>query len=149
MDDADDAGRGKKPRPADLLEDLAARLLAARQEIDRNRTRFARRYGVAHTLWAKWERGENYPDPYVMARMCADYGLTMDFLYRGVLMHMPNEELKLRLARVLPGHLLVSAGMAAPAGTGSMAPASSPPVSAGNTAASRTLGTARAKERNV
>lgn len=89
----------KKPRSRDIQAEVGRNLMLARLELDKNRTRFASRYKVHHTLWAKWEKGENYPDPAVMVRLCEDYGLTMDYLYRGRLEHMPNEALKLRLAR--------------------------------------------------
>lgn len=97
----------KKPRPRDISAAVARNLRNARQELDPNRTRFASEFGVHHALWAKWEKGKateddvgkgNYPDPAVMVALCDRYGLTMDFLYRGVLAHMPNEELKLILA---------------------------------------------------
>lgn len=89
----------KKPRSRDIQAEVGRNLLLARLELDKNRTRFAGRYDVHHALWAKWEKGENYPDPAVMVRLCEDHGLTMDYLYRGRLEHMPNEALKLRLAR--------------------------------------------------
>lgn len=116
---------GKRPRASDIKRQVGERLYAVRWEIDTNRSRLAQRYGQRHTTWEKWEKGETYPDPFVMQQLCADHGITMDYLYRGVLAHMPNEELKLTLARKLPAHLLAGAGIAEPAGIATKAPAAS------------------------
>ena len=101
------APRKSKTRPRDISSSVARNLRNAREELDPNRTRFAEEFGIHHTLWGKWERGKtaagtgskgNYPDPAVMVELCEKYGLTMDFIYRGILDYMPNERLKLRLA---------------------------------------------------
>lgn len=123
---ADDATRtpgGKQPRASDILSAVGERLRAARWELDPNRTRFAAQFGVKHTTWEKWEKGGAYPDPYVMSKLCQDYGLTMDYLYRGILAGMPNEDVKLALAAKLPAHLKAGPGAVEPAGSAAMAPA--------------------------
>lgn len=137
---------GKQPRPADILAAVGRRLYAARMELDPNRTRFSASFGILHTLWHKWEKGENYPDPYTMTRLCERYGLTMEYLYRGILRNMPNEELKLRLARKLRAEDLEDlADTARPAGIAASGLASSPAPSENKRAGARRSGRAKAQ----
>lgn len=37
-----------------------------------------------------WLRGDNYPSEWFVYRFCARYGITMDYLYRGVVVGMPQ-----------------------------------------------------------
>lgn len=49
-----------------------------------NQAEFARRFGVSPSKLGNWIRGDNLPDPYFLSRVCEDYGVTMDWFYRGV-----------------------------------------------------------------
>jgi transcriptional regulator with XRE-family HTH domain len=89
--------RNRMPRASDHKVDVGRRLRWVRDLIDPNRTRLARQYNEDHTVWEKWERGAAYPDPAVMARFCDDWGVTMDWLYRGEIRASMGEELKERL----------------------------------------------------
>jgi hypothetical protein len=76
--------RNRQPRAVDIKPQVGERLRWVRELIDENRTRLARSYRVHHTVWEKWERGATYPDPAVMVRFCFDFGITMDWIYRGI-----------------------------------------------------------------
>lgn len=62
---------------------VAERLTMVRTIIQPNRVIISELFGVHHTVWQKWEDGRNYPDPEVMARFCDQWGVTMDWLFRG------------------------------------------------------------------
>lgn len=44
---------------------------------------FARKMEISPTKLGNWLRGSNYPDPDLLAKACEEYGLTMDWFYRG------------------------------------------------------------------
>jgi len=39
---------------------------------------------VAPNKLGNWMRGEHYPDPLFLTRFCNAYGITTDWIYRGV-----------------------------------------------------------------
>jgi transcriptional regulator with XRE-family HTH domain len=41
--------------------------------------------GISVQKIGNWTRGDNYPDEYLLTVFCDRYGVTMDYLYRGVL----------------------------------------------------------------
>lgn len=43
---------------------------------------WCRDYEVSRFKLGNWLRGDNYPDPVILSRYCADNGLTMDWFYR-------------------------------------------------------------------
>jgi transcriptional regulator with XRE-family HTH domain len=90
---------GKRPRTENIKFEVGERLRWARELLDENRTRFSARYDVDHTLWSRWEKGLHYPDPAKMVALCDEFGLTMDYFYRGILAHMPNEPSSLHWRR--------------------------------------------------
>ena len=47
-----------------------------------SQSKFARRIGVTPSKLGNWLRGENYPDPVAMIRVCEAFGVSMDWLYR-------------------------------------------------------------------
>lgn len=50
---------------------------------------FCRRLGMTpQALW-NIETGRAYPSPLMMIKLCAEFGVTMDFLYRGIKAGLP------------------------------------------------------------
>lgn len=43
----------------------------------------SRTFGVSPSKLGNWLRGDNYPEPPLLVRLCDEYGLTMDWFYRG------------------------------------------------------------------
>jgi len=44
---------------------------------------FARVMDVSPTKLGNWLRGDNYPEPLFLIRVCNEFGVTMDWFYRG------------------------------------------------------------------
>ena len=44
--------------------------------------------GVSTSKLGNWLRGDNYPDPYFIKRFCDRYGVSADWIYRGVVSGM-------------------------------------------------------------
>jgi hypothetical protein len=59
-------------------------LRLAIEAVAKSQADFARRVGVSQTKLGNWLRGDHYPDPQVLVRACDEYGLTMDWFYRGL-----------------------------------------------------------------
>jgi transcriptional regulator with XRE-family HTH domain len=105
------ATRNRLPRASDIKPQVGERLRWVRELIDENRTRLARQYRVHHTVWEKWERGATYPDPAVMVRFCFDWGVTMDWIYRGLVAGM-DEKIRRSL---IDEHPQIASGLPPPA----------------------------------
>lgn len=75
--DEDRAARDKFKR------DVARRLVAAREALGLSRNAWIRRYHIIPSRFAQWEAGTNLPDVMLLARICDDHGLSLDYLLRG------------------------------------------------------------------
>lgn len=59
-------------------------LRLAIEAVEPSQAAFCRRTGISTNKLHNYLRGENYPEPQWLARVCDEYGLTMDWFYRGV-----------------------------------------------------------------
>lgn len=50
----------------------------------------ARLLGITLSKLGNWTRGDNYPDEYLLTVFCDRYGVTMDYLYRGIILGLPS-----------------------------------------------------------
>ena len=64
-------------------EHVGRRLLVARQALGKSRTDWQKLYGLYPSLISQWESGTAYPDIKFLICLCEDYGLTLDYFYRG------------------------------------------------------------------
>ncbi len=48
-----------------------------------NASAFGREFGLTPHKVGNWLRGDNYPDMMVLIRYCDEYGLTLDWFFRG------------------------------------------------------------------
>lgn len=64
---------------------VGSNLAVARTALGCSQAKWERDYGFSQTRQSNWEGGKHYPNPWFLYRICADYGLTMDWFYRGVL----------------------------------------------------------------
>jgi transcriptional regulator with XRE-family HTH domain len=62
-----------------------------RGAIGRPDAEIARSINVSTNKLGNWKRGDNYPDPHIVPRLCDRYGATMDWIFRGLLYGMPTE----------------------------------------------------------
>ena len=64
--------------------EIGARLAAIRMAFsDLKQNAWAERHGFAPTQWNNWEKGARRIPVESAERLCALYGLTLDFIYRG------------------------------------------------------------------
>lgn len=61
------------------------RLLLAMEAVGAKPADVGRLLGISVQKIGNWTRGDNYPDEYLLTVFCDRYGVTMDYLYRGVL----------------------------------------------------------------
>jgi len=47
--------------------------------------------GVTTSKFGNWTGGRAYPNEYLMTLFCARYGMTMDYLYRGMTFGLPGD----------------------------------------------------------
>lgn len=47
--------------------------------------------GESRSKFGNWTRGDHYPDPFAMWRLCEIYRVTMDWIYRGRVYGLPAE----------------------------------------------------------
>lgn len=63
----------------------AARLRQAIESLDMRQVDAARIMGVSPSQLGNWLRGAHYPDVFALTRFCGATGITMDWVFRGVL----------------------------------------------------------------
>lgn len=64
---------------------IGHRLRVARAALGLRQADLMERYGVRMSNTSNWETGRSYMDPLIMLKLCEDYGLTMDYFWRGLL----------------------------------------------------------------
>lgn len=103
-------GVPRKRFAPDQIAIIGLRLRAAREAIDDlDQKPAAISVNVAPNTWNQWENGKRPADPFAMARFCNQYGVTMDWIYRGSMVGLPaslRQKVALRYR-----HLLREAGL--------------------------------------
>lgn len=70
---------------ADHKRFVGQNLALARTALGATQADWTRDYNLGSpSKISQWEKGTNYPNPWILRRLCEDYGLTMDWFYRGV-----------------------------------------------------------------
>lgn len=70
--------------PARHRQLVGRRLKTAIQALGLTQAAVARDFEASSQKLGNWIRGDHYPDPWFVARFCDRYGITTDYLYRGV-----------------------------------------------------------------
>lgn len=83
-------------RPSEVVTRAGLRLRAAREALGLSQQDMARACGAEPNRWSNWEGGRHLPDPLVMARALALFGVSLDWIFVGRLSGMP-----FRLAQAL------------------------------------------------
>ena len=78
-----------RPRTHELVE-IGARLRAARVALGLSQAELARGIGVRPNTYNQWESGKRLVDPLVAADICDRFGITMDWIYRGSTLGLPQ-----------------------------------------------------------
>lgn len=81
----------------ELKRACAERLRLTRMVLDLPQGKFAARAGIAQNTYNQYEAGKRFPDYVSCIRLCETYGITMDWIFRGVGAGLPYDLLlKLR-----------------------------------------------------
>lgn len=77
------APRPNNPSVAERLKEIGRRITQAREALGLSQVEVCRMIEVGETTWNNWEQGKRRPDPLVMVRFAENYGITLDWVYRG------------------------------------------------------------------
>lgn len=91
----------KVKRASTLKPDIGRRLRAARSIVFDSSDACAKALKIHINTWRNYEKGERYPDPWLLVRFCDATGFTMDFMYRGRLRGI-EEDVQIRLVAEHP-----------------------------------------------
>lgn len=99
----------KKQEDREVIDQLAIsagkRLRWARESTGLNRSKFARAIDIHPSEWSRWENAKrNPPAPHRMLVVCLKLRISMDYIYRGLLIGV-HPELAQRLLKEHPGEL--------------------------------------------
>jgi len=75
---------------SDHKKQVGRNLIRAMEALGIQQADLKRLLGVDSPKIGNWLRGDNYPDPYLLTLVCDRYGLTMDWIYRGVIPGLPG-----------------------------------------------------------
>ena len=70
--------------PARHKQEVGRRLRTALQALNLKQADLSREFGDSPQKINNWLRGDNYPDEWFLYRFCSRYGVSTDYLYRGV-----------------------------------------------------------------
>lgn len=86
------SGMVKKPDMGAAMHkaDVAKRLRLAIEAVSPNQAALARELKVSPARLNNWLRGDSYPSEYFITRFCDRYGVTADYIYRGVWGALPK-----------------------------------------------------------
>lgn len=76
--------------PARHKQLVGRRLRSAIESLGMSQAQVAREMAVSSQKLNNWLRGDNYPDEWFVYRFCTRYGITTDWLYRGVVAGVPQ-----------------------------------------------------------
>jgi transcriptional regulator with XRE-family HTH domain len=84
---------------AEQLKALARRLELTREALDLNAAQLCKRIGIKENRWSQYESGERRITLEVAEALCDEFGLSLDWIYRGKPDQLPHAlRLKIRLA---------------------------------------------------
>ena len=69
---------------------VGRRLRAAIEALGFSQTDVANLLDIAPSKLGNWLRGDNYPSEWFIKRFCDRYGVTTDWIYRGIVTGMPS-----------------------------------------------------------
>jgi transcriptional regulator with XRE-family HTH domain len=71
--------------------DVGRRLRAAIDALGITYTDAAGELGISTSKLGNWMRGENYPAQYTLKQFCDRYGITAEWIYRGIVTGLPSD----------------------------------------------------------
>ncbi|MGO9059203.1 MAG: helix-turn-helix domain-containing protein [Candidatus Binataceae bacterium] len=79
----------RAPRPSKSLQAVGARLRTARLALGLRTAQFSQGVGVKSNAYSQWEHGQRLLDVLVAVRIAERYGITLEWLYRGIAYGLP------------------------------------------------------------
>lgn len=70
---------------------IAARLIATREALGLNQAAFCTEAGIARNTYNQWEKAINRPQLDYAIQLCEKFGLTLDWIYRGIPSRLPHD----------------------------------------------------------
>ena len=83
---------------ADKLKSLGSRLKMTREALDLSAADLCKIIRVRPNRWSQYESGERRITIEVAEKLCDEFGLTLDWIYRGNAAHIPHA-LRLKMVR--------------------------------------------------
>jgi transcriptional regulator with XRE-family HTH domain len=90
-----------KTAPHPKLKAIGERLELLREAYELSQTEFARRAGIAQNTYNQYAKGKNLPRLDFAERICDEYGVTLDWIYRG-----DQSGLPVRVLNLLKSHVV-------------------------------------------
>ena len=75
---------------ASKIIEVGDRLRAVREALELSQSDVARAIDVRANTYNQWEHGKRLIDPLVASRLCDQFGVTMDWIYRGNMSSLPQ-----------------------------------------------------------
>lgn len=75
---------------ANEIVKIGDRLRAFREALELSQSDLARAISVRANTYNQWENGKRLIDPLVASRLCDQFGVTMDWIYRGNMSSLPQ-----------------------------------------------------------
>lgn len=86
---------GRRPRPVPRApthhDAVSDRLRITRKATRLSQAAFARRAGISTSGWNNYERGRNRISVDEALKLCASFGVTLDWIYRGIDAGLPHQ----------------------------------------------------------
>jgi len=82
----------------DQIKMIADRLRATREALDLSAADLCKRLDIKPNRWSQYESGERQVTLPVAIALCEEFGLTLDWIYRGNPSQLPHE-FRLRIRR--------------------------------------------------
>ena len=73
------------------VQEIAGRLIATRLALGLNQRQLCERSGVATNTYNQWEKVRGRPDLDGALSLCDEFGLTLDWIYRGDPSRLPHD----------------------------------------------------------
>lgn len=77
------------PPAPDSVPLVIERLELTRKALKKRPSEFADAAGVARSTYSNWKNGKGRPELTQALKLCAVYGLTLDWIYRGIMEGLP------------------------------------------------------------
>ena len=78
-------------RPIEFVQACGKRLKKVRLALGLSQVRLCKKLGVKQNAYSAWENGKLLIDPYVACTLATIFGVSLDYIYRGVEKDLPPD----------------------------------------------------------